>query len=207
MANPLPRLQQEGVLLAVVAGKDGGGPDDVPAAGLIEGDDIAQPQLHHDAAAGDADSGGLPPLEGEGILKPRRVRVTGGKAQHIDVVVALAVDFDDLFFRLPLDPGDLLQVQGVLPFIQHRNLGDNGLGQAGDVQVLGTLGNELFQLSQVGAQGIVMDHQGAVGGDQFPHPGQALFFQRLLQGHHLAVHRHADLIFKFYQKRLIAHIV
>ena len=37
MADPLPRLEQEGVLLAVVTGQNGSGADDVPAAGLVEG--------------------------------------------------------------------------------------------------------------------------------------------------------------------------
>lgn len=79
MADPLARLEQEGVLLAVVTGQNGSGADDVPAAGLVEGDDVAQAQLHHDAAAGNAYPGGLPPLEGEGILKAGGVGVAGAK--------------------------------------------------------------------------------------------------------------------------------
>ena len=38
-------------------------------------------------------------------------------------------------------------------------------------------------------------------------PGEPPLLQSTLQGHHLPVDLHADLIFKFYQQGLIAHVM
>ena len=180
MADPLPCLQQEGVLLAVVAGQQGRAADDVPATGLIERDDVAQAQLHYDAPARDPHPGRLPALEGKGVFKPGGVGVTGGKAQHIDIVVALAVDADDFLHRLALNAGDLLQIQCIFPLVQDRDLRHNGLGERSKIQVAGALVDGLLQLLQVSCERVVVDDQGAVCGDQFPYPGEPMGFQRAL---------------------------
>ena len=52
-----------------------------------------------------------------------------------------------------------------------------------------------------------MDDQGTIGGDEFSDPGEPPLLQSTLQGHHLPVDLHADLIFKFYQQGLIAHVM
>lgn len=51
------------------------------------------------------------------------------------------MDADDLFLGLALDTGDLLQIQGIFAFVEDRDLGDNGLGEARQIQVLDALVN------------------------------------------------------------------
>ena len=124
-----------------------------------------------------------------------------GEAQHIDEVFGGGMNFDDLLRGFFVMLCDKLQIRPSFPAIEDRNLQH----VAGGNLNVGKLAHQPLEfLHQVIIENdarIVMDHEGAVGGNRLGNARDPALLQGNVKGADLSVNSRANLIAELHRHR------